>query len=137
MPLTVVTFSAGRAYELWFVGIVYQSDKGLRCIRGFIPKVCPLCRKSFTIGRKLHVDAGEGTNPAPSGIDAHSSALLERIALVFDEASTAEDVTVVITEANDWIYAHSDWDDPSSVSHHRLAPCTTGLLSVFRFYSVF
>jgi hypothetical protein len=91
------------------------------CIRGFIPKVCPLCRKSFTIGRKLHVDAGEGTNPAPSGIDAHSSALLERIALVFDEASTAEDVTVVITEANDWIYAHSDWDDPSSFKPLRLA----------------
>jgi hypothetical protein len=92
--------------------------RGLRCIRGFAPKVCPFCRKSFTIGRKLHIDVVEGAKSASTVVSAYSNVLLERIALVFDEAATTEDVCVIVTEVNNWISARSDWDDPNSVSRY-------------------
>src|SRR6202042_3572145 len=74
-----------------------------RCIRGFTPKVCPLCRQPFTKGRKLHVDAVESNKSVPSVIDAQFRMLLEHIALVSSEASTTEDVSAVVTEVNDWM----------------------------------
>jgi len=58
------------------------------------------------IGRKLHVDAVEGANPVRT-MDAHSSALLERISLVSDESSTTEDVLMVVAEVSDWLSARS------------------------------
>lgn len=76
------------------------------CVRGFMPKICPLCRTPFVIGRKLHVDAVEGANPVRT-MDAHSSALLERISLVSDESSTTEDVLMVVAEVSDWLSARS------------------------------
>lgn len=91
---------------------IYRSDKVLRCICGIVPKVCPFCRKSFSIGRKLHVEASKSV----SSVDIQSNVLLERIALAFDNSS-AEETLVVITEVNDWISTHSDWDDDNSVSN--------------------
>jgi hypothetical protein len=91
------------------------------CIRGFTPKVCPLCRQPFTKGRKLHVDAVESNKSVPSVIDAQFRMLLEHIALVSSEASTTEDVSAVVTEVNDWMAVHSDSDDPNSYKPLRLA----------------
>jgi hypothetical protein len=70
------------------------------------------------IGRKLHVDAVEGANPVRT-MDAHcahSSALLERIALVSDESSTTEDVLIVVAEVSDWLSACSIRRDPNLAS---------------------
>ena len=103
-----------------------------RCIRGFTPKVCPLCRQPFTKGRKLHVDAVENNKSVPSVIDAQSRMLLEHIALVSSEASTTEDVSAVVTEVNDWMAVHSDSDDPNSVSNYWSRP--TCLILKCQFY---
>jgi len=92
-----------------------------KCLRGYTPKVCPLCRQPFTKGRKLHVDAVESNNSIPSVIDAQSRMLLEHIALFSGEASTTEDILTVVTEVSDWMSAHSDSDDPNSYKPLRLA----------------
>lgn len=88
--------------------------KAFRCIRGLTPKVCPFCRQSFAKGRKLHVDAVESTQRVSSAMQSRE--LLERIALVSGTGSTVEDVLTVITEVHDWMSAHSDSEDPNSVS---------------------
>ncbi|KIM77815.1 hypothetical protein PILCRDRAFT_825047 [Piloderma croceum F 1598] len=90
------------------------------CIRGFTPKVCPLCRTPFVIGRRLHVDAVEGANPVRT-MDAPSSALLERIALVSNESSTTEDVLMVVAEVSDWLSAHSNRPDSNLYKPLQLA----------------
>ena len=94
---------------------VYSSDERLSCVRGFMPKVCPLCRTPFVVGLRLHVDAVEGANSVRN-MGAHSSALLERIALVSNESSTTEDVLIVVAEVSDWLSAHSNWGDSNMAS---------------------
>jgi hypothetical protein len=63
-------------------------------------------------------------------MDAHSSVLLERIALAFDEASTTEDILMVIAEVSDWLSAHSDWSDSNLVSVYWLDLHPANLLAV-------
>lgn len=59
---------------------------------------------------------------------------MERIALVSDEASTAEDVVKVITETSDWISARSDRNDPNSVNITQLHCCPLYRFRLLTFY---
>jgi hypothetical protein len=81
------------------------------------------------IGRRLHVDVVEGANPVRT-MDAHSSALLERIALVSNESSTTEDVLMVVAEVSDWLSAHSNRRDSNLASIYRLDLRPTSFVAV-------
>jgi hypothetical protein len=81
------------------------------------------------IGRRLHVDVVEGANPVRT-MDAHSSALLERIALVSNESSTTEDVLIVVAEVSDWLSTCSNRRDPNLASTYRLDLPLTSLVAV-------
>ena len=55
-----------------------------RCINGFSRKACPICRKTFSVGRRLHLDPAEPVVNMPPTQSAQSVNLLERVALAFD-----------------------------------------------------
>jgi len=79
------------------------------CIRDFIPKVCPFCRKPFAEGHKLHVDAVESTEAVSSAPDIQPGELLEHIILLSSQVSTEEDALGIITEVISWMSEiHSD-----------------------------
>jgi hypothetical protein len=86
----------------------------LRCLQQLEHRICPLCRKPFTLERvkKLHVDL-----PDPGAFSPDPALqLLQRLALVSAQDSSSEEFVEVVEHAKVFIDSHEQ--DPSVRARH-------------------